>query len=76
MSNNNPFHFFDRLPDQAILTDAEIAKLAGISVDTLQRLEKRGDAPARVQLSQRRHGRQVGAVRRWLAERTVKPAAA
>jgi predicted DNA-binding transcriptional regulator AlpA len=61
----------DQLPPEAILTDREVAELVGISVDTLCRLERKGDAPPRVQLSARRHGRRLADVRRWLAERTV-----
>jgi hypothetical protein len=50
----------DQLPPEAILTDREVCELVGISVDTLWRLERRGDAPPRVQLSARRHGRRLG----------------
>jgi predicted DNA-binding transcriptional regulator AlpA len=62
----------DQLPPEAILTDREVSELVGISVDTLSRLERKGDAPPRVQLSARRHGRRLADVRRWLAERTVR----
>jgi predicted DNA-binding transcriptional regulator AlpA len=61
----------DRLPPEAILTDKQVCELLQISYDTLWRLEKKGDAPPRIQLSQRRHGRRLADVRRWLAERTV-----
>ena len=61
----------DRLPPEAVLTDKQVCELVGISQDTLWRLERKGDAPPRVQLSARRHGRRLADVRRWLAERTV-----
>ena len=61
----------DRLPPEAILTDKQVCELLQISPDTLWRLERKGDAPARVQLSPRRHGRRLADVRRWLAERTT-----
>jgi predicted DNA-binding transcriptional regulator AlpA len=64
-------HFLDRLPPEAVLTDKQLCELVGISLDTLVRLERQGDAPPRVQLSPRRHGRRLADVRRWLAERTV-----
>jgi predicted DNA-binding transcriptional regulator AlpA len=66
----------DQLPPEAILTDREVSELVGISVDTLSRLERKGDAPPRVQLSARRHGRRLADVRRWLAERTVRKSTA
>jgi predicted DNA-binding transcriptional regulator AlpA len=61
----------NRLPPEAILTDPEVCEIAGISPDTFSRLEKKGDVPPRIQLSPRRHGRQLAAVRRWLADRAV-----
>jgi predicted DNA-binding transcriptional regulator AlpA len=64
-------NLFDRLPPEAVLTDKQVCELVGISQDTLWRLERKGDAPPRVQLSARRHGRRLADVRRWLAERTV-----
>jgi predicted DNA-binding transcriptional regulator AlpA len=64
-------NLFDRLPPEAVLTDKQVCELVGISQDTLWRLERKGDAPPRIQLSARRHGRRLADVRRWLAERTV-----
>lgn len=64
---------FDSLPPEAVLTDKQVCELVGISEDTLRRLDRQDDAPRRIQLSPRRHGRQLGDVRRWLAARTVAP---
>jgi predicted DNA-binding transcriptional regulator AlpA len=64
-------NLLDRLPPEAVLTDKQVCELIGISTDTLWRLERKGDAPPRIQLSPRRHGRRLADVRRWLAERTV-----
>jgi predicted DNA-binding transcriptional regulator AlpA len=69
-------NLFDRLPPEAVLTDKQVCELVGISVDTLWRLERKGDAPPRIQLSARRHGRRLADVRRWLAERTVRKSTA
>ena len=66
-------NLLDRLPPEAVLTDKQVCELVGISRDTLWRLERKGDAPARIQLSARRHGRQLSDVRRWLAARTASP---
>ena len=64
-------NLLDRLPPEAVLTDKQVCELIGISTDTLWRLERKGDAPPRIQLSPRRHGRRLADVRHWLAERTV-----
>lgn len=60
------------LPDEAVLTDRQTARLLNISPDTLKRLDQAGDGPPTVWLSQRRKGRTLGAIRTWLANRTVK----
>jgi predicted DNA-binding transcriptional regulator AlpA len=60
------------LPDDAILTRTQTCALTNISEDTLSRLHQRGEGPARVQLSRRRVGYTVGAVRSWLQERSSK----
>jgi predicted DNA-binding transcriptional regulator AlpA len=65
-------NLLERLPPEAVLTDRQVCELLGISQDTLLRLERQGDAPRRVRLSPRRHGRQLADVRRWIAERTAE----
>ena len=45
-----PFH-----PLQ-VLSDKQLAALKGTSVDTVQRRRAKGDAPPRIQLSERRQG--------------------
>jgi predicted DNA-binding transcriptional regulator AlpA len=64
-------NLLDGLPPEAILADKQVCELVGISQDTLWRLERKGDAPPRIQLSPRRHGRRLADVRAWIAERTV-----
>jgi predicted DNA-binding transcriptional regulator AlpA len=59
-------------PDFQVLSDAQTCAITGLSADTLKRLDQLGQAPKRVQLSPRRHGRTVGAIRAWLAEREQK----
>jgi hypothetical protein len=62
-----------KLPKCAVIFDQEACPTyMGIdSTDTLRRLEKKGDAPPRTQLSQRIYGRTVGAWEQWIAARTV-----
>ena len=62
---------FAALPDWAVLSDTQTSQVLSLSHDTLRRLDEAGDAPGRVQLSPRRHGRTVGGIREWLAERMI-----
>jgi hypothetical protein len=64
------------LPDWAVISDQRTADILGFSLDTLWRLDRIGDGPPRVRLSPRRHGRPVGMLRAWLAQRqiTIQPA--
>jgi predicted DNA-binding transcriptional regulator AlpA len=60
------------LHDDVVLTEAEFRRLAGnMSRSTVRRLDQRGEAPPKVQLSDRRVGRRLGAVRAWLHQRTL-----
>ena len=59
------------LPDWAVLSDQQAAKVLGFSIDTLWRLDRAGDGPPRVRLSPRRHGRPIGSLREWLSQRAV-----
>jgi predicted DNA-binding transcriptional regulator AlpA len=49
----------------------EAAEILGISTRTLMRLEKAGNAPARVQLSERVIGYRDSAIRAFLDSKTV-----
>lgn len=62
--------FPTNLPDHAVLTKSQTCALTNLSEDTLSRLHHRGDGPERVQLSARRVGYTVGAVRIWLQQRS------
>jgi predicted DNA-binding transcriptional regulator AlpA len=53
---------------------AELAKLLGISVDTLKAMEKRGEAPERVQVSPKIVGYTQEAIAKFLASRTINSA--
>ena len=57
---SNPFS-----PDQ-VLSDELLASLMGTSIDTLQRLRVKGDAPPRTRLSERRHGTRMRDYQEWL----------
>ena len=59
------------LPDWAVISDQRAAEILDLSLDTLWRLDRAGDGPPRVRLSPRRHGRPIGTLREWLAQRTV-----
>jgi predicted DNA-binding transcriptional regulator AlpA len=59
------------LPDWAVISDQRAAEILGLSLDTLWRLDRAGDGPPRVRLSPRRHGRAIGTLREWLAQRTA-----
>jgi predicted DNA-binding transcriptional regulator AlpA len=58
------------LPDWAVISDRQAAEVLNVSLDTLWRLDRAGDGPPRVWLSPRRHGRPIGKLREWLAQRT------
>jgi predicted DNA-binding transcriptional regulator AlpA len=58
------------LPDQAVLSKAQTCALTNLSEDTLLRLHRSGEGPRRVQLSTRRVGYTVGAVKDWLQKRS------
>ena len=59
------------LPDEAVLTERQAARLLNISVDTLKRLDQSREGPPLVWLSPRRKGRPLGGLRRWLAKRAA-----
>ena len=56
--------------DDAILSDAELCIMKNISRTTLWRKRQRGEAPAVVRLSDRRHGTRLGDARKWLQPET------
>jgi hypothetical protein len=69
--SDNQWPDFAALPDWAVLSDKQASQVLNLSHDTLRRLDKSGEGPARVQLSPGRHGRTVGGIREWLAERMI-----
>jgi predicted DNA-binding transcriptional regulator AlpA len=64
------------LPDQAVLSKTQTCALTNLSADTLDRLHRQGEGPERVQLSPRRVGYTVAAVRTWLKKRSATANAA
>ena len=60
-----------KAPDWTVLSKAQAAQCIGTSIDTLNRLDERGKGPKRVQLSPRRVGYTIGALREWLQSRTA-----
>ena len=63
------------LPDHAVLSKSQVCSITSLSEDTLARLHRRGEGPERLQLSPRRVGYTVGAVRAWLQKRSDMSAA-
>jgi hypothetical protein len=56
--------------DDAVLTEAEFRRMAGgASCQTAHRLDKRGEAPPKMQLSARRIDRRLGEMSAWLQSR-------
>jgi predicted DNA-binding transcriptional regulator AlpA len=55
---------FERRPDP-LITEHDTAKLLSISPDTLRRLSKRGEGPARRKVSPRRVGYKLSEVERY-----------
>jgi predicted DNA-binding transcriptional regulator AlpA len=59
------------LPDHVVLSKQQACSITSLSEDTLGRLHRRGEGPARIQLSPRRVGYTVGALRSWLQKRST-----
>jgi len=57
-------------PDFMVVPDPHVCVILDISHDTLRRLDQRGEGPAWVQLSTRRRGRTIGAIREFLQKRS------
>lgn len=55
--------------DDAVISKKEAAKLIGVSIDTLDRMDVRKDGPARIRLSDRRVGYRMRELRAWLKEK-------
>ena len=64
------------LPDYAVLTKAQTCAITNLSADSLDRLHRSNEGPERVQLSTRRVGYTVGAIRSWLQKRSMLETAA
>jgi predicted DNA-binding transcriptional regulator AlpA len=61
--------------DDVVLTNVETLRLLGISRPTLNRLDRAGEGPPKIQLSARRIGRRLGDVRAWLQSRQQQKSA-
>jgi predicted DNA-binding transcriptional regulator AlpA len=60
----------DPIPDDMIVTDADLQRLGFGHRVTLTRKRKTGDGPPFIKLSEHRIGYRMGDVRAWLATRT------
>jgi predicted DNA-binding transcriptional regulator AlpA len=61
----------DRANDDRVLSLAEFAQLAGLSVPTVRRLLRIGDGPTITRLSTRRIGVRIRHGRAWLDARAI-----
>ena len=71
MGTDNAIDPWD-FPDHKLVSRAELARLLGVSLDTLDRMESRGEAPPRLRISPRRWGYPVGGVKRWQAAKVAQ----
>jgi predicted DNA-binding transcriptional regulator AlpA len=55
--------------DDIVLTNRETIEVLHVSRATLNRLDRAGEGPPKIQLSARRVGRRLGDVRAWLQSR-------
>jgi predicted DNA-binding transcriptional regulator AlpA len=56
-------------PDDAVISKMEASKLINLSTDTLERMQRNGNGPKQVKLSERRVGYRMRDIRTWLNER-------
>jgi predicted DNA-binding transcriptional regulator AlpA len=61
--------------DDIVLSTVETLEMLGISRPTLNRLDRAGEGPPKIQLSARRVGRRLGDVRAWLQSRQQQKSA-
>ena len=61
--------------DDVVLSTVETLEMLGISRPTLNRLDRAGEGPPKIQLSARRIGRRLGDVRAWLQSRQQQKSA-
>jgi predicted DNA-binding transcriptional regulator AlpA len=62
----------DPIPDDYLVTDADLERLGYGHRVTLIRRRQRGDCPPFIKISPHRIGYRMGDVRRWIAARTCK----
>jgi predicted DNA-binding transcriptional regulator AlpA len=60
-----------RLPEFAVVGREMAAVVLGISLETLKRMEARGQGPKRVKVSQKRVGYRLSDLRLWVEARTA-----
>ena len=58
------------MTDLQIIRRGELAKLLGVSLQTLWRMEKRGDLPPKTKISNRAVGWSKQAISEWLESKT------
>ena len=59
----------DFLESVRVIKKTEAQRLTGVSPDTWDRMEARGDAPPRTRISERRFGYRLADLREWLDAR-------
>jgi predicted DNA-binding transcriptional regulator AlpA len=60
-----------RLPEFAVVGRELASVILGISLETLKRMEARGQGPKRIKVSQKRTGYRLSDLRLWVESRTT-----
>lgn len=75
MSVAHPKNFFNYPPisfdSDRLVSDSVCAELLGISLSTLRRLDDVGQAPPKIKISQRRNGRRLRDIGRYIDRRSA-----
>jgi predicted DNA-binding transcriptional regulator AlpA len=75
MSVDHAFKFFNYPPidfnSDRLVSDSVCAELLGISLSTLRRLDDAGQAPPKIKISQRRNGRRLRDIGRYIDRRSA-----
>lgn len=65
----------DNLDSVRVITKREALRVTGLSEDTWERMERRGETPPLTRLSERRRGYRISDLQRWLDARREGAAA-
>ncbi|HQL54974.1 MAG TPA: AlpA family phage regulatory protein [Phycisphaerae bacterium] len=69
---SQPFTSINAIPEGGVLRRRDVLELLGFSESTLLRMEKAGEFPRPIRVSERRIGYPASEVRAWLRERLAQ----